>query len=597
VKRRAFGKMLSLLSPTERRRGALVLALMLALAFLETAGVASVMPFHAVLGNPKMVANHRVLSALYERGGFKSMDAFLFALGVTAFVMVIISAAVRVLTTYASNRYIQMRRYTISARLLGLYLRQPYEFFLNRNSADLSKTILSEVDDAVNHAIKPAMEAISYGLILTVLVALHMAVDPKHAKGVTVTVGIIYGFTYLATRRGLGRLGIDRVKANRQRFTAASEVFGGIKDLKVLGREEAYLSRYREPAARYAAYQAKASTLQATPKYFIEAVAFGGLILLALTLMATRHDLGRTLPLLGLYAFAGFRLLPAAQHIYAGVSSLRFGFPAIDALYDDMEVTKARSVPRLSGGVALKLTTRIKFDRVRFTYPGAERSALSDLDLTIDARTTVGFVGRTGAGKTTLGDLILGLLHPSEGSIMVDDTPLSTETIHRWQRSIGYVPQTIYLADTSVTENIAFGLDRSHINFAAVERAAKIAHIHEFVVEQLPRGYETEIGERGVRLSGGQRQRIGIARALYHDPDLLVLDEATSALDTTTERAIMDAIRELSGRKTIVIIAHRMTTVKHCNQIVVLEKGRLCAVGTFDELATSSEVFRKLAVA
>lgn len=594
-RRSTLGKLRDVLTPRERRRGLLVLLMMLLLALLETAGVASVMPFLAVLGNPAMIRTNPVLSELYRLGGFATTRDFLFALGIASFVVIVLSAILRIVTTYAMHRFIQMRRYSIAARLLQGYLRQPYEFFLNRNSADLSKTILSEVDEAVIHVLKPGMDLTSYGLISLVLVTLLVAVDPALALGVTIVVGGAYALIYLATRQGLGRMGKERVKANRARFTAASEAFGGIKDLKVLGREQAYLNRFREPAARHASHQARSATLAAVPKYLIEALGFGGLIGMALTLMWAGQDLGRMLPLLGLYAFAGFRLLPAAQHIYAGFSVIRFGLPALNSLHDDMMRVTATGSPGPTAGPPLSLREGVSFESVRFEYPGANRVALHDMDLTIAARTSVGFVGRTGAGKTTMGDLILGLLRPTSGRILIDGEPLTPDLVRRWQRTIGYVPQTIYLADASVSVNIAFGIEPGLIDQAAVERAARAAHIHDFVVEQLPSGYQTEIGERGVRLSGGQRQRIGIARALYHNPDLLVLDEATSALDTATERAVMEALRELSGEKTIVIIAHRMSTVRHCDQIVVLEEGRIRAAGRFDELEASSETFRQLA--
>ncbi len=590
-------KFLVLFTPRERRRGLVVLGMMLLLALLETAGVASIMPFLAVLGNPSMVETNPVLAWMYAKGRFTSVDSFLFALGIGAFALVVLSAVFRIGTTYAMTRFTQMRRYSIGARLLQIYLRQPYSFFLNRNSADLAKSILSEVDILVNQVIKPGMNMIAYGMVMLVLAVFLVAMDPVLALVVILIVGGCYGGVYMAVRGLLGRMGGDRVQANRETFIAASEAFGGIKDLKVLGREQAYVQRFRGPAVRFAQHQSLYTTLSGTPKYLIEAVGFGGVLALALYLMGTRADLGEILPLLGLYAFAGYRLLPAAQHIYAGVSSLRFGLPAVDAVYEDLckeSPLHARSTSRLE---PLPLEESVRFDGVRFRYPGAAGDALQGLDLTINARTSVAFVGATGAGKTTAADLILGLLLPTEGKILVDGKALTLANLSQWQRSIGYVPQSIYLADASAAENIAFGLDPDEIDQEAVERAARTANIHEFIANELPHGYGTEVGERGVRLSGGQRQRIGIARALYHDPALLVLDEATSALDTGTERAIMESVERLSGEKTIVMIAHRMSTVRACDQIIVLEGGQVTGSGSFEELKQSNATFRRLAVA
>ncbi|MEX0828031.1 MAG: ABC transporter ATP-binding protein [Haliea sp.] len=570
--------------------------MMILLALLETLGIASIMPFLAVLGDPEIIERQRLLSWFYEFGGFNSVDTFVFALGVGSFIIVVMSSLVRVLNTYAMHRFTQMRRYSIAARLLQAYLRQPYEFFLNRNSADLSKSILSEVDAVVGKVLKPAMDMISYGLICLVMVGLLVVIDPWLAVVVTAVVGAAYGGIYMGVRGLLERTGGDRVKANRERFTTASEAFGGIKDLKVLGREHIYIDRFRGPAVRYAVHQATSSTLAAVPKFLIEAVAYGGMLVLVLILMRTRGDIGTVLPVLALYAFAGYRLLPAAQHLFASASALRFGLPAVDPVYRDLALdsdksSRSRTAPRL------ELKVGIRFDAVDFMYPGASRQALSAFSVHIPARRTVGLVGRTGAGKTTAVDLLLGLLSPTSGSIYIDSAPLSSANLRNWQRSIGYVPQSIYLADLSVSENIAFGIASQEIDIEAVERAARIANIHDFITEELPLGYATEIGERGVRLSGGQRQRIGIARALYHDPSLIVLDEATSALDTATERAIMDAVYRLSGEKTIVIIAHRMTTVRSCDSIIVLQEGRIADAGRFDELQLSSEEFRRLAVA
>ena len=570
-----------------------MLCLMLGLALLETAGVASVMPFLAVLGSPELVETNAQLAWLYERGGFESVDAFLFALGIAAFGLVVVSAAFRILKTYAVNRYVRMREYSLSSRLLQSYLSQPYAFFLDRNSADLSKQILSEVKEATNLAIKPLLELVSYGLVASVMVALLVAVDPLVALIVALVVGGLYGTIYLGIRRVLRRMGANRVATNRTRFQAADEAFGGIKDLKVLGREGAYLARFRPPAARYARYQYWNATLGATPKYLIEAVAFGGMLGLALFLMATREDLGSVLPLLGLYAFAGYRLMPAAQNIFKSASSLRFGGPVVETLYDDLVHSPAVRHPK-GKNEPLALNEGISFRSVTFQYPNADHPALEDISLTIPARSSVGFVGKTGAGKTTAVDLMLGLLKPTGGEILVDGTPLRELNLRDWQKTLGYVPQQIYLADASVASNIAFGVRDQEIDHAAVERAARVARIHEFIVSDLPKGYATEVGERGVRLSGGQRQRIGIARALYHDPAVLVLDEATSALDTGTERSIMEAVEALSGKKTIVMIAHRLSTVESCQQVVLIEDGRLLGRGSLAELKSNHTRFSDL---
>jgi ABC-type multidrug transport system fused ATPase/permease subunit len=308
-------------------------------------------------------------------------------------------------------------------------------------------------------------------------------------------------------------------------------------------------------------------------------------------------SLGTILPLLAVYAFAGLRLLPAMQLVYQEVTAIRFNQPALVALHRDITEIRAREATVVEADpTPVPLRERLELIDVHFSYPLAERKALQGLTLSIPARTTVGIVGGTGAGKTTAVDLMLGLLTVQEGTLAVDGKPITAKNMRAWQDNIGYVPQAIFLTDDTVAANIAFGIQPEQVDRAAVERAARIAELHDFVTGELPQGYDTLVGERGIRLSGGQRQRIGIARALYHDPDVLIMDEATSALDNLTEKAVMDAVHNLGHAKTIVLIAHRLTTVQACDTIFMLEHGRLIAQGSYDELLDSSRKFRAMAV-
>jgi ATP-binding cassette, subfamily B, bacterial PglK len=330
------------------------------------------------------------------------------------------------------------------------------------------------------------------------------------------------------------------------------------------------------------------------PRFALEAIAFGGMLLLILYLMARSGSFAGALPIIALYAFAGYRLMPALQQIYDAFTQLRFAGPALDALHQDLSSLQAADAQH--GPLSpLLLTQAIELNQVSYRYPNAPHPALKGIDLTIPAHSTVGFVGATGSGKTTMVDVILGLLEPQEGHLSVDGLPITAAKRRQWQRAIGYVPQHIYLADDSVAANIAFGVNPKDIDPQAVERAAKIANLHEFVVNDLPQSYATTVGERGVRLSGGQRQRIGIARALYHNPQVLILDEATSALDNLTEQAVMEAVNNLGHDITIILIAHRLSTVRQCDQIYLLERGEVKAGGTYEELAASNQQFKAMA--
>jgi ATP-binding cassette, subfamily B, bacterial PglK len=510
---------------------------------------------------------------------------------------VIVSLGFKVLTIYATTRFSAMRGYSLSTQMMSNYLRQPYEWFLHRHSADLGRTVLFEVDKVVQGSLLPAVKLLTQIFAVVFLVALLVAVNPVASLLVAGLVGGSYAVIFLFVRKKLAHFGAIRWHANKGRFAIASESMGGIKDVKLMGLEEAYLDRFRRPAKAIAQAGAMATLIGELPRHILEAVAFGGMLLLILFLLSTGETtLTDIAPVLGLYAFAGLRMFPALQSIYLQLTHLRTQKTALDALYADLSETRAasRRPTRPATGPGDAPARELELVDVHYTYPKAERPALSGLSLAIPAYAKVGIVGGTGAGKTTVVDLVLGLLEPDGGEVRVDGTPLTTANLRSWQNAVGYVPQHIFLLDASIRANIAFGKEPEEIDQAAIERAARVAELHDFVVGELSEGYDTTVGERGVRLSGGQRQRIGIARALYHDPDILILDEATSALDNVTERAVMDAVRNLGGEKTVVMIAHRLTTVRGCDIIFMMEQGRVVASGSFDELVDKSQKFRAM---
>ncbi|WP_026287871.1 ABC transporter ATP-binding protein [Thioalkalivibrio sp. ALJ24] len=590
-------KLNTLLDPRDRGKVALLVILMIATAFMQTVGIASIMPFLAVLSDPAMVHENDMLRMAYEWLEFDSTSNFLYFLGVAAFVLFMSGTALQALNQWAITRFSHMQQYELSRRLMGDYLARPFTFFLNRNSGDLAKTILQETTQAISGALMPALRLASQGLLALFIVALLILAEPLLALIVAVSLGGIYTAIYLLARAWLNRIGQDRVEANRERFTAAAEAFAGTKEIRLLGRERDYLERYRQPSKRFARHQANAALLQDLPQYAIEAIAFGGVLALILFLMAGEGGLAQALPLIGLYALAGRQLIPAFQKIFQQVASLRFNTAAVDNILKDLG-SRPDSTPLLAHDqepAPLAPEHAINVIDATYNYPGHERPALKDVSLEISAHTTVGFVGASGAGKSTLVDLLLGLLEPDVGTILIDGKPLTRENVRNWQAAIGYVPQHIFLADQTVAANIALGVPEDRIDHAAVEKAARLANLHEFVMRDLPDGYDTIIGERGTRLSGGQRQRIGIARALYRDPAVLFFDEATSALDNATEKAVMEALHNLSGEKTIILIAHRLSTVRPCSRIFVLEHGCVVDSGTWTELSEQSVTFQRLA--
>lgn len=491
------------------------------------------------------------------------------------------------------NRFVHMRRHSLADRLLSTYLRQPYAFFLGRNTADLAKAILSEVDLVIGNVFLPLFHLVAYSVVVLALALLVVFVDPWVALGAAVVVAGLYVSVFALVRGRLEVMGRERVSANRERYVAATEALNGIKDIKILGREDAYLRRFAEPSSRFARHMAMASTLSEVPKYLVEAVGVGGILVVALVLVATRSG-ATVFPILGLYAFAGYKLIPAAQRIYEGVAKLRFGAGSIESLHEDMVQLARTAALLVPHGERISPSSSVELAGVSFRYDGAANNALNGIRIRIEAGTGIGLVGKTGAGKTTLVDIVLGLLTPTEGAFLVDGQTITDSNRRMWQSGVGYVPQSILLADLSIAENIALGVPMSEIDLGKVEACAKLANLQEFIEEQLPKKYSTRVGDRGVRLSGGQRQRIGIARALYHDPDVIVFDEATSALDTLTEDSVMSALHALAGKKTIIIIAHRLSTVRHCHQIFMLEHGQVVANGRYEDLVEENAQFRQM---
>ena len=387
--------------------------------------------------------------------------------------------------------------------------------------------------------------------------------------------------------------------ADQARYRTASEALGGIKVVKLLNRETDYRDRFSVVARDFALAQASSNSLGQLPRYGIEAVAFGGIILLALGLLlqyrnSTDGALAHVLPLLGFYAFAGYRILPAVQGIYQALTQMRYGVNSLEAVSADLAL--ARGAPELSATNAapLSFTREVALRSLSFRYPRAGTPSLDAVSLTVPAGSTLGIVGTTGAGKTTLVDLFLGLLTPDQGEIVVDGVAVTAANMRAWQADLGYVPQDIFLIDASVTANIALGVPPEQVDQARVRDAARMAQILDFIETSLPDGFASTVGERGVRLSGGQRQRIGIARALYTNPGIIVFDEATSALDNLTEQEVVKAIGSLSGTKTILLIAHRISTVRNCDQILVLDRGQMAGLGSYDDLYRDNPAFRRL---
>jgi len=401
--------------------------------------------------------------------------------------------------------------------------------------------------------------------------------EPLGAVVVVSILGAAGWFFHRISRSHIARWGEARQYHDGLRLQHLQQGMGGVKDVKMLGREADFLNQYHMHNEQSARAGQMHSTLQQLPRMWLELLAVSGLALLVISMLAQGHALEFVLPTLGLFSAAAFRLMPSVSRVLGAVQALRYGLPVIDVLHAELnlalpEVTRTNISPA-------PFRSGLKLSNVNHTYPGTVTPALKDVSLVIELGESVGFIGASGAGKSTLVDIILGLLTPDQGVVMVDDKDIQ-QNLRNWQEHIGYVPQSIYLTDDTLRRNVAFGLPDEQIDDAAVKRAIQSAQLEDFV-SSLPDGLTTMVGERGIRLSGGQRQRIGIARALYHDPALLLLDEATSSLDTATELGVMQAVKALQGSKTILIVAHRLSTVEHCDRLYRMENGVLVdIVGT-----------------
>ena len=588
----------SLLADEQRKKLLRLQGLVVLMAFAELGSVLSIGPFMALVGDMSQLQGDGVVAEVYRLSGLQDPRTFLFWIGVGVLVALALAATISMFTIWRLSMYGARVGAELSSRLYKHYMHQPWLFHASGSSSQLTNQIAQECTRITNGIINPFIQ-MNARIVMAALMAVAIFV---FNPAVAITGLVIFASAYMAmyriVRQRLIRNGGTITEAQRLRFKLMGEGFGGIKDALLLGRQQVFTDRFEKASARFADAQGKTQVMSQVPRFIMELVAFGSVIFLILYLLAA-HDgnLGTILPLLSVYALAGFKLLPAFQQIYTSISQIRGNLVAFEGLRDDLRAsarTSFQSALKENGGEHLTPRKSIELKNIQFTYPGKAEPALRDLTMTIGVNQAIGFVGASGSGKSTVIDILLGLIHPETGELMIDGSPVKKQQLRAWQNSLGFVPQSIFLADSSIRENIAFGLPPELVDEEKVQRAATMAHLDELLAER-PDGLSTRVGERGVQLSGGQRQRIGIARALYHDADVLILDEAPRALAGVTEKLIMDAIHDFSGKKTIIMIAHRLTTVKQCDAIFMMAQGEVVDSGTFDELAARNLVFQRMA--
>jgi ABC-type multidrug transport system fused ATPase/permease subunit len=591
-----YKKLISILSPVERTRAVYLFFTIIIVTFLDMLGVASIMPFIAILTNPNIIETNAILKFLFLKAsylGVENQQQFLIISGIIVFLLLIVSISFKAFGTYFQTRYIEMVKHNISERLVEKYLYQTYGWFLGQNSSNLGKSILSEVGIVIGRGLNALINLVTNSLLTLLLFSLLVVIEPVLTLIVIVVISLFFVLVYKFNQNLIKKIDKEVFISNANRYKVLLEAFGAIKEIKLAGLENVFLNKFSIYSRAIAKNSSLINIISQLPRYALELISFGGMILIIIYYMLGRNNISSVIPLIALYAFAGYRLMPAIQHIFINYTGLKAIKSSINSLYNDLNNYKRTEKHPVKN--SLKLNKEIQLKNISYNYPNSSKTVLKNINLNIQAFQTIGIVGETGSGKSTMVDIILGLIKPQEGLLTVDGREINNKNKKAWQNSIGYVPQKIYLADDTIYANIAFGKKNKEIIEEDVERASKIAYLHEFIEKELPLKYQTIIGENGAILSGGQRQRIGIARAVYNKPKLLVFDEATSSLDNLTEKKVMEAIYDKNNKITKILITHRLSTVKKCDKIFLFDKGHIIKEGTFEELIKVSKKFKSIA--
>lgn len=584
------------LSISDKRNIVYLFVGVLITGLFEVAGIASIAPFMGVVTSPNLIHDNQYLDLVYKYLEFNNDSEFLIALGSVVVLLLVTSNIFLAFMVWRLTLFVNLLSHRLSVKLLWIYLNKPYQFFLDHNTTELGKNVLFEISRGVQGAILPALLAISRIFIIILVGSLLLAINPQL---VIIALFILVGSYFLIYKSLSARLlnaGNLSVTSTRDKYKFVTEALSGIKEVKLYNKQNDFVDQYSRESEVYAHCNTNSSIISQIPRYFVEAVAFSGIIFLIIFLMEKGKDSSEVIPMVSVFALAAYRLVPALQQVYHSISQIKYNLPILEILADDLNEIAINPNTRKSSNTApIILNKKLDFSGVSFKYKNSSNLILNNVSLSIKPNTTVGIVGLTGSGKTTLINLIMGLIEPTNGQIAVGGKVLDETNMSSWQKNIGYVPQDIFLIDDTIKNNIIFASfsDDTDADFINVVDSAKIAGISDFI-DSLSNGYDTMVGERGVRLSGGQIQRIGIARALYRSPTVIIFDEATSSLDGITEKILMETIQKISHKKTVIMVAHRLTSVKRCDVIHLIEKGVIAESGSYDQLITKGLSFKKM---
>jgi ATP-binding cassette, subfamily B, bacterial PglK len=565
-------KIWSLLPQNKKKAGLQLWFMMIIGMLLEMLGVGLIIPLIAILTQENILVSYPLLGKVLSKINNPSQEFLVFGAMIILIIVYTIKNTFLAVLSWKQSKFIFALQSDISQKLFSIYLNQPYHFHLQRNSAHLIRNMQGEMAMFINAAVTPCLYLLAEGLMVTGLFTLLVLIEPLGTIMVFSVLVLAVSQFQKYTKHHIVRWGQQRLFHEGLRLKQLHQGLGGVKDVILLGRESDFLNQYASHTQQSMKMNQRQLALQQMPRLWLELLVIIGLAILMGSMIVQKKPIGDILPTLALFAAVSFRLMPSANRIVNAIQQLRFGLPTIDLLYKELNLDMPQQ-DNLTSNYNKKFETQLKLEDITYTYSNAKEKALDNISLEINKGDFIGFVGESGSGKSTLIDLILGVLTPDSGSILMDGIDIN-KNLRMWQNQIGYVPQSIFLTDDTLRRNIAFGLSEKDIDDGAVENAIKSAQLEKFI-QSLPDGVNTIVGERGVRLSGGQRQRIGIARALYHNPEVLVLDEATSALDMNTESDVMDAISLLHGKKTILLVAHRLSTIEKCDRVYRMDAGAL----------------------
>lgn len=578
----------ALCRPFGRKKLIFVFFLSLGQGIFQVVGVTSIFPFLALAADTDRFRSSELGQTLLAPFPDLTNQQLLLAAGLFAIVMLLFANGFALFAESGRVKYTTQLSNWLRNRILRKIMARPYGDFLNLSTAELQKKIVHDITMFTSSILLPILDTISRLLTIGLIVYVLIRVEPIVAISSAVALLIFYWAIFRLLRSGRFKISQNMKTAGRGSFRSVMQLLEGTKTAKVHCAEETFIRRYQFFSKILSDTHAKQPYYQSAPRCLLEPLAFGALVAYVVVSSLYGEDLQEILPKVGIIALAAYRLLPNAQLIYSQlttISSQRYSMDEISSEFEDLQDDRFKEVldAQFHRPNAIELKNAISLKDLKFHYPGSKEPVLKGISFNIAKNSCIGIIGSTGCGKSTLVDLLLGLHLPSSGTIMIDDQPLSSSNRRSWRQSVGYVPQDIYLLDETIAANVAYGIPEDEVDQDRVEEVCRAAQIHEHISTNLPNGYQTTIGERGVRLSGGQRQRLGLARALYHKPSVLLLDEATSALDIETEKRVMETINTLQGSLTLIIIAHRLQTLEHCDNILHLEAGS-SSILTIDEL-------------